>query len=165
MTNTRLVYPGFLILVSMWWGWTVLVDMFIIRTVFSIIDNFFQAGDLGIAVFSRLNNLEVIVSTSILAMLSYQITKNKKIWILFTLSIIAWLMVMFYFSYLTPKLVELTELWKKAEAGGSTGIAGIKDIQQSHQSYHKLYIGMDVLKLLLLSLMVTVGVFKQDQWS
>jgi len=165
MTKNRFVFSTFLLIVSMWWGWTVLVDMFIIRTVFATIDNFFQAGDLGIAVFSKLNNLEVIVSTALVAVLSFQFTKNKKVLPLLVMSIVAWIVAMTYFAYLTPKLVELTELWKKTDLMGLAGAAGIPDIQQEHQFYHRLYIGMDSFKLVLLTVMILYGSFKQDKWT
>ena len=165
MTNNRIVFSTFLLIVSMWWGWTVLVDMFIIRTVFATIDNFFQAGDLGIAVFSKLNNLEVIVSTALVALLSFQFTKNKRVLPLLVMSVIAWIIAMTYFAYLTPKLVYLTDLWKKTDLMGITAVAGIPDIQQEHQFYHKLYIGIDGFKLLLLTVMIFYGTFKQDKWT
>lgn len=165
MTKNRFVFSTFLLIVSMWWGWTVLVDMFIIRTVFATIENFFQAGDLGIAVFSKLNNLEVIVSTALVAILSYQFTKNKKVLPLLIMSVVAWIVAMTYFAYLTPKLVYLTELWKKTDLMGLAGTSAIPDIQQEHQFYHRLYIGVDSFKLVLLTVMILFGSFKQDKWT
>ena len=149
----------------MWWGWTVLVDMFIIRTVFRTIDNFFEAGDLGIAVFSKLNNLELLVSTFLVALLAFQVSKNKKAMPYLIMSIIAWIVAMTYFSYLTPKLVELTELWKKTDHMGVAGTSNIPDIQQAHQYYHNFYIGLDAFKLILLSFMIFLGVWKQERWT
>jgi len=149
----------------MWWGWTVLVDFFVIRTVFATIDSFFQAGDLGIAVFSKLNNLEVIVSTALVAILSFQFTKNKKVLPLLMMSVLGWIVAMTYFAYLTPKLLALTELWKKTDLMGITGVAGIPDIQQEHQYFHRLYIGIDTFKLVLLTVMILYGSFKQDNWT
>lgn len=165
MTKNRTIYSLFLICVSLWWGWTVLVDMFIIPTVFKIVDQFFQAGDLGIAVFSKLNNLEVVLASILVGLFSYQITKNKKALTLLVLSILVWLIAMTYFSFLTPKLIELTELWKKTDLMGLTGVAGIPDVQQAHQYYHNLYIGLDVVKLLLLSAMLLIGVIKEEKWT
>lgn len=149
----------------MWWGWTVLVDFFIIRTVFANIDNFFQAGNLGIAVFSKLNNLEVIVSSALVGVLSFQMTKNKKILPLLMMSVVAWIVAMTYFTYLTPKIIELTELWKKTDLMGITAVAGIPDVQQEHQFFHKLYIGIDTFKLVLLTVMMFIGAFKEEQWN
>jgi hypothetical protein len=165
MTKKRVVYSLFLITVSLWWGWTILVDIFIIPTVFKTIDQFFQAGDLGIAVFSKLNNLEVVLGSILVGLFSYQVTKNKKSLPLLVLSMVVWLIAMTYFSFLTPKLIELTELWKRTDLMGITGVAGIPDVQQAHQHYHNLYIGLDVIKLLLLSAMLLIGVIKEEKWT
>ena len=165
MTKKRVVYSLFLITVSLWWGWTILVDIFIIPTVFKTIDQFFQAGDLGIAVFSKLNNLEVVLGSILVGLFSYQVTKNKKALPLLVLSMVVWLIAMTYFSFLTPKLIELTELWKRTDLMGITGVAGIPDVQQAHQHYHNLYIGLDVIKLLLLSAMLLIGVIKEEKWT
>ena len=165
MTNKRLTYSLFLVLVSIWWAWTVLVDVFIIRTVFQTIDNFFLAGDLGLALFSKLNNLEVVVSTLLIAILFFQTKKNKNSIFLLILSVMTWLIAMTYFSYLTPKLAYLTELWKKSDLAGLTSMYGIADVQQEHQFYHKIYIGLDSIKLILLTILLTLGIVKQDKWS
>ncbi len=165
MTKNRYLYSLFLIVVSLWWGWTVLVDMFIVPTVFKTIDQFFQAGDLSIAVFSKLNNLELVLASILVGLFSYQMIKNKKALMLLVPSIVVWLIAMTYFTFLTPKLVEMTELWKKTDLMGITGVAGIPDIQQAHQFYHNLYITLDVVKLLLLSAMLLIGVIKEEKWT
>ena len=134
-----------LILLSIWWGWTVIIDFAVVPTVFSVINDFFNAGELGIALFSKLNNFELVIS-ALLIVLSLKQGKLR-----LGLMICAWMIVMFYFSYLTPKLTHLTLLWKEADAAGLTGIAGIADVQQEHQFFHRVYVGLDSLKLLLLS--------------
>jgi hypothetical protein len=156
--KSRLVDSIVLVLISIWLGWTVLVDFFVVPTVFRTISNFFEAGDLGIAVFSKLNNLELIVATIILGLLSLEIKKNK---VFFILSILTWSIVMFYFSYLTPKIITLTELWKTAESTGTLGVSGIADIQANHQTFHKLYVGLDSVNLVLLSCLLGMSVWKK----
>lgn len=163
MILRRLTLPLILILTSMWWGWTLLVDAFIIPTVFGYVEGFFLAGELGIAVFSKLNGLEVIVSSFLLALISLHFLRSRKPVILVIVSLLAWIIVMIYFSYLTPKIVELTKLWKQAEETGLSGIAGIPDIQQAHQFYHNLYIKLDVIKLIILSTMLGIAVWKQEE--
>lgn len=165
MTKNRYVYSTFLICASLWWGWTFLVDMFVIRTVFATVSNFFEAGDLGIAVFSKLNNLEIIVSSFLVGLLSFQMMKNRKALPLMVMSIFCWIISMAYFVFLTPKLMTLTDLWKKADSAGTTAIAGISDIQQAHQFYHNLYIGLDSVKLLLLTVMIIYGMVKEEKWT
>jgi hypothetical protein len=163
MTKKNYLYSFFVILSSLWWGWTLLVDMFIIRTVFAIIDNFFQAGDLGVAVFSKLNNLELIVGTFLVVILAFQVKRNRKAIPLLIIATITWTIAMSYFSFLTPKLVYLTELWKRTDLIGISSVSGIADVQQEHQFYHSLYIGLDSLKLLLLSVLIFFGVWKQEK--
>ncbi|MFP5386134.1 MAG: hypothetical protein ACLGHN_08655 [Bacteriovoracia bacterium] len=159
------LFPIFLVLTSMWLGWSLLVDFFIVPTVFATIDSFFQAGDLGIAVFSKLNKLEVIVSTVLVSLFSFHFVKTKKGLPLLVMVIFAWVIALSYFSFLTPKLVTLTELWKKTDLMGLTGVAEITDVQQEHQFYHNLYIGIDTLKIFLLSGLLVFGSLKQDQFK
>jgi hypothetical protein len=167
MTNStklnRIILPLYFVLTGMWWGWTVLIDIFVIPTVFKTIDQFFVAGELGIAVFSKLNNLELITSSILLATLLTHFGRKKKFSILLILSFLTWTLAMIYFSYLTPKIVELTELWRKADLIGLSGVSGVEDIQQSHQYFHNLYIKFDSLKLLLLTAMLVVGYWKQEE--
>lgn len=164
MTLNRTLYSIFLITASLWWGGTILVDMVVVPTIFAKIDQFFQAGDLGIALFSKFNNLEIIFSSILLGLFSFKMVKSKKPLMLFCLSLLLWLIAMAYFTYLTPKIITLTELWKKADLMGLTALAGIPDIQQEHQFYHNLYIGTDVVKLILLSMMLGYGVIKEEKW-
>lgn len=164
MTRKNDLHSFFLILTGIWFGWTLLVDIFVIPSVFATVEDFFLAGDLGIAVFSKLNHLEVILSTFLLVIISFKVIKNKKLLPLLGLTFLTWAIAMIYFSYLTPKLIELTNLWKKADLMGLTALAGISDVQQEHQFYHNLYIRIDVVKLLLLSSILFMGVWKEEQW-
>src|SRR5688500_14594085 len=102
--KSRLIFAFFLILTSAWWAWTFLVDFFIIRSVFTVIDNFWSAGNLGMTVFTKLNNLEVITATIITGLLALQLKKNKAVLPLFLMSLVTWMIAMTYFSYLTPKI-------------------------------------------------------------
>ena len=151
-----------LILLSMWWGWTVLVDFFIVPAVFQIVDNFFQAGELGIAVFSNLNRLEIITASLLTGILSVSVIKNRGHLFLFLMSIILWAISMTYIAYLTPKLIELTALWKNADLTGQINIPGQPDIQQTHQFFHRCYIITDTFKLCLISIMLILVSTKKD---
>lgn len=160
---SRTLYLTSLALVSMWLAWTILVDFFVVRTVFQTIDNFFQAGDLGIALFSKLNKLELITASALVGIL-FLLTREKKEFLpLFLMSVLSWFIIVFYFSYLTPKLVMLTDLWKKTDLMGITSVSGIPDVQQEHQFYHRLYISLDSVKLFLLAFMLGWGIFKSEK--
>ena len=164
MSKKSYLFPIFIVLTTLWWGWTSLVDFIVVRTVFGMIDNFFQAGELGIALFSKLNNLEIVVSTVLILILGLHSKMTRKSLPLLALAIIAWSIPIIYYAYLTPKILELTALWKQADLMGLTAVAGIPDIQQEHHFYHNLYIGLDAFKLLLLTTMLGLGIWKQEQW-
>ena len=165
MTLRKIIFAKTFVLLGMWWGCTVLVDFFVIPNVFRTIDIFFKAGELGIVVFSKLNALEVILGSALVGMLSYQVSKNRKALPMLMMAIVLWIIAMTYFSFLSPKISELTALWKEADQAGQMSIARYPDIQQAHQFYHKLYIGIDTFKLLLLTFMISYGVVKQEKWS
>jgi hypothetical protein len=151
-----------LILVSIWWGWTAIIDFAVVPTVFAIIHDFFNAGELGIVLFSKLNLLEVIISSLIIVISVIHLKQEGRGKIQLALACGAWLIVMFYFAFLTPKLIALTDLWKQAEVVNQIGIAGINDIQQEHRSYHRMYVGLDSLKLLILTFILGMGIFQKE---
>lgn len=151
-----------LVLVSIWWGWTALIDFAVVPTVFRIVDSFFNAGELGIVLFSKLNLLELIVSSLLIVVTAFHLKKTSKGKIQFLLACCAWIIVMVYFSYLTSKITTLTDLWKEAELTNQIGIAEINDIQQEHQFYHRIYVGLDSLKLLILSLILGISFFRKE---
>jgi hypothetical protein len=165
MTKIPLRYSFFLVILSSWLAWTVLIDFVVVRTVFATIDNFFQAGDLGVALFSKLNNLELISSSALITILAFEIRFNKKVFFLLILSILAWFITLYYFSYLTPKLILLTDLWKQSEQTGTVILSRNFDIQQEHQFFHQLYRTLDSIKLVLLFIMLILGISKKDLWS
>lgn len=150
-----------LILVSLWWGWTVIIDFAVVPTVFKVIHDFFNAGELGIALFSKLNFFEILVSSLLIVVSVIHLKDSGKGKLQLALSISAWAIVMFYFAYLTPKITLLTDLWKEAESVQKLGIAGIQDIQQEHQYYHRLYVGIDSVKLLILTFLLGLDVFRK----
>ena len=165
MTNKKFYYSSFLTLVSLWWGWTILVDFFVVPTVFKTINDFFNAGELGAALFSRLNSLELIVATLLVAVTGLKLKDSKQLLPHFILATLGFGIVMFYFSFLTPKVVALTDLWKTADNMGTVGIGKIPDIQQEHQFYHQLYIRIDAAKLIILTILLGLGFLKQDKWA
>lgn len=162
--KTRLL-SLYLIIVSMWWGWTVLTDFFIVRIVFANVSNFFEAGNLGIEVFSKLNRLEVIAATLLFILLTRFSVKERKIRKFAFLSLITALIVYFYSFYLIDRIRTLTALWQEADARGELAANGIPDVQQSHQFFHRLYIWIDSVKLILLSVMLGLGVFRPKDFT
>lgn len=152
-----------LIVSSIWWGWTALTDFAVVPTVFRIVPDFFVAGELGIALFSKLNLLEVIVASVLVTLSVFHLRKFHSGKIQLFCAAATFIIVMFYFSFLTEKIVTLTELWKRADQSGQMGIAGIVDIQQEHQFYHRIYVGLDSLKLLCLTFILGMSLFRKDE--
>jgi hypothetical protein len=165
MNKKNIYYSSFLTLVSLWWGWTVLTDFFVVPMVFKTINDFFNAGELGAALFSKLNALELIVSSLLVVITALKLRENKQVLPFFILSVLGFSIVMLYFSFLTPKIIQLTDLWKKADEMGVSGIGDIPDVQQAHQYFHNLYIRIDSIKLIILTILLGLGFFKQDKWA
>lgn len=159
----RQIYPLSLILVSVWLGWTVLVDFVVIPTTFHELNDFFGAGNLGIQLFIKLNNLELILASLLLALYAWILVQQKKPNVfLITMSVALFTLTLFYFAYLTPKIADLTALWREAESSGATGIGGITDVQQEHQYYHRLYVSLDTAKMILLGTLLAYSMKKPE---
>ncbi len=143
-----------LILVSIWWGWTVIIDFAVVPAVFRVINDFFNAGELGATLFARLNGLEIIVSSLLIVVTLVHFKINRRGKLQLSLVLAAWAIVMVYVAYLTPKITSLTYLWKEAEALGQSGLGDINDIQQEHQFFHNMYVTLDSIKLLILTFLL-----------
>ena len=166
MTKRNWSYSLILILISVWLGWTVIVDFFVVPTVFRTIDDFFKAGELGMSLFSQLNKLELLVSSLIIVLSVMQVRRNPASKPLIFFAFTSWAIVMFYFSFLTPKIISLTELWMASDSETMKMGSGLKmDIQQEHQFYHELYRKLDAFKLILLTVFLAMSVKKSDKWA
>lgn len=161
MISRRLLYSSLLILLSFWMGWTVLVDFVVVPGVFRNVEPFFQAGELGIYLFQRLNSLEVVIASSVVAVLVFIFRKNRKALPLLVSGLVVLVIALVYFSWLTPKIEELTQLWKMSDAGQAIALA---DVQQEHQYYHRLYAILDTVKILVLLFMMVSAVGKEE-WT
>ncbi len=108
--------------------------------------------------FKKLNYAEF--STS-LVVLSLSLSKQRSKFLIILASVLL-LISSTYLFYLTPKIIQLTEWWKEAELSGITTINGIGDIQQEHQKFHKLYVSIDAVKLILLTSGLGFLIFKRE---
>lgn len=161
MNSRRILYSSLLILLSLWLGWTALVDFVVVPGVFRNIENFFEAGNLGIYLFERLNYLEVVIASTVVALITFIFRQNRRALPLLISSLIVMIIAFTYFTWLIPKIADLTELWKISEAGKTIAVA---DIQQEHQYYHRIYVIMDTVKLLVLLFMIVSTVGKEE-WT
>lgn len=148
-----------LILSSIWLAWTVLVDFFVVPSVFQHIPDFFLAGGLGVIVFNKLNTLEFPLASVLFVSIVMWIRQSKQHKYLLLINFVLVGIAALYLFSLTPKLTHLTAAWEYADKMGTLGSNG-QDVQQLHQSYHQTYIALDTVKLLLLSAQTLVlGVF------
>lgn len=161
MISRRLLYSALLILLTLWLGFTALVDFIVVPGVFRNIENFFEAGNLGIYLFTRLNYLEVVIGSTALAVLVFIFRKNRKALPLLLCGVSVLVIAFTYFTWLIPKIDHLTGLWKMSEAGKAIAIA---DIQQEHQFFHRVYVVMDSVKLMVLLFMMVSTVGKEE-WT
>lgn len=161
MNSRRILYSTLLVLLSFWMGWTVLVDFVVAPGIFRNIENFFEAGNFAIYLFRILNYLEVVIASFVLGILTFIFRKNRKALFLFISGIVVTGIALTYFTWLIPKIDELTHLWKLSEAGQTIAVA---DIQQKHQFFHRVYVIMDTVKILILLFMMlsTVG---KEEWT
>lgn len=113
MTNPR-IRSLLIFSFSIWWGWTVLTDFFVVPSVFKMVPDFFTAGELGMTLFRKLNLLELPLPIFILAL--SLVPKRSKF--LISLAPLLLIIASLYFFYLTPKIQILTDWWKEAESLG-----------------------------------------------
>ena len=153
--------PLLLLVLSVTWAaWTVLVDFFLVPAVFQTIPDFFLAGEMGIQVFSRLNRLEFPLACIMLALLGWRLRSYPKLKWLLPINLVLVGIAGIYLFSLTPKMIELTRAWEYADKMGTLGAQGHVDIQQQHQTYHRVYVITDTIKLALLILQAScLGVF------
>jgi hypothetical protein len=143
----------------MWLAWTVLVDFFVVPAVFQNIPDVFMAGNLGVVLFNKLNRLEFPLASILFALSVLQVKRVAAPRLLVLISFILLGIASIYLFSLTPKLSELTATWEYADKMGTLGPGGV-DVQQLHQSYHRTYVVMDSVKLLLLAAYLgLLGVF------
>jgi hypothetical protein len=142
-------------ILAIWLGLSIFTDFVVIRTVFEVINDFFKSGDLGIALFGTLNRFEIIFASFLFIEVILNPDKSKLINFSILILVLSLVTIsLFYFSYLTPKIATLTEIWKESEKLGVNSLRGITDIQAEHQFYHRLYIGLDFLKMMVLAVLL-----------
>ena len=138
-----------LILSLIWLALSSVINFVIIPSVFSVINDFFLAGNLGITVFTKFNRLEFLFANIIFIFTLYLFKQKKRGYLPLLISILILLISSTYLFYLTPKLTQLTGAWEYAQTMGTIGEAE-SDLQTMHRMYHRTYIVLDTVKLILL---------------
>lgn len=138
-----------------WLAMSSLINFVIIPSVFSIVNDFFLAGNLGVTVFTKFNRFEFLFANTLLILSLVHFKRTQRSYFPLLLSLVLILISGTYLFYLTPKLTQLTTAWEYAQTMGTIGSAE-SDLQSMHMMYHRTYIAMDTVKLLLLTLLTTL---------
>ncbi len=124
----------FFVLAS-WFSMTCLLDFLVVPLVFRNIQNFFEAGKLGIKLFSSFNYVEVIFSLILLIALI-----KKGNWKKYVLAFMLLGFSLFYLLYLTPNIIEWAANWEAHKPSSSF--------------HHQLYRNLETFKIAVLALFI-----------
>lgn len=125
---------SFFVLAS-WFSMTCLLDFLVVPMVFRNIHNFFEAGKLGIKLFSNFNYIELVFSLIVLASLI-----NRGTWKKYTLAFILLGFSLFYLLYLTPNIVAWAASWEAHKPSSSF--------------HHQLYRNLETFKIVILGVFI-----------
>jgi hypothetical protein len=140
---------GLVILFSLWLGLTIAVDFVAVPLVFRTISHLNEAGSLGIAVFSRLNDFEILIGVAALVLaIIFARKSGVRGKILLAMSVVLTGLAFTYSFWLSPTISQLTEKMHIEVLESAAYLA----IQQEHRFYHDLYIKLDTVKILILAL-------------
>ena len=140
-----------------WLVATIFIDFFAVMAVFKNVSNIFEAGTVGMYVFSSFNKFEIFFGVSLLTVSFMNPLSNKKIkQLMIILSLILLTIALYYNFFLSPKISELTIQMHEIGLGNE----GYDLTENSHQIFHKRYVSLDSLKLLLLLILLGFGIGK-----
>lgn len=132
-----------LLMAAIWMSATALVDFLIVPTLFRSLDDVMSAGIIGVKLFTIFNYLELVFGFAMIVGIwkSFKYFNHRSLaWANLSNAILLFVIALFYTSFLTP---ELTQLTYQIKSGGDS------HIMASHDFFHKLYVKIDSIKLLL----------------
>jgi hypothetical protein len=141
-------------LLCIWLGQTILIDLFLAPKIFQIIPDFFLAGNVAVAIFQKMNVIELLISGFCFSSTTLLLTKNSKYKWPFLFGVLLIAIVCFYNFYLTEKIKMLADLWQYSEMTQTNSLENGFDVQQEHQFYHRIYVATDVVKIILISIQI-----------
>ncbi len=137
---------------------TATIDFLVLPQAFRVIKNVLIGGNLGIELFSRFNPLEMLFSFVILILMAItEIPAKMAKTIGLILSGLLVAISFIYYFFLTPKIVMTTRVIESLAGKTSEAMA---QAQMDHQFFHHLYIRMDSIKLVCLSVILGIIIFK-----
>ncbi|MBP9674993.1 MAG: DUF4149 domain-containing protein [Bacteriovoracaceae bacterium] len=132
---------------GLWLGMTLMLDFFVLPTVFRTLTDVFVAGRIGMSIFTKFNIVELLFSCSLVCAAYFwgknsDIKKNKFLGAgLFLLALVA-----FFTFFLTPKISMLALQLSHAK---NLTASSFVTFQEELATYHKLYVRLDGLKIIL----------------
>ena len=140
-------------------GWlvsTALVDFFTIPTLFRSGIDFYQAGEIGMSLFKKFNYLEIFLGLGLSFGLWNTLAHKFSRVVLVVLSMLPFL----YAFYFTPSISARYVKMKEVE---QTNPTLYQELFDAHQFFHKLYVQIDGVKLILLVIIFALLLFKNKK--
>ena len=138
-------YKIAIIFSSLWLVLTCFIDFMAVPTLFRNITDVYEAGIVGIKIFTFFNYLEVIIG----AYLVYYSMVHLKLKLYIILSFLCFIIVSLYCYLLSPMISQLTSELISLVENDPKDLFG--SVQVRHDFYHNLYIRLDSLKLFLIT--------------
>ena len=134
-----------IITISAWLALTLMIDIAVVPTVFRNSSQIFEAGHIGIILFTLLNRLEILFA-SVVFLTSFKWARHRLITFISAFLVI---LILCYNFLLTPGI---TQAAKKMEAhqAATDFSQGFAKAQDEHRQYHDLYKVLDSTKMFLL---------------
>lgn len=138
-----------LLILGAWLFTTVLVDFFAIPAVFQNVSKRFEAGMVGMSVFSRFNTLEILFALGLIISLWCSKTPivYKKAVMVFSFILLG--LAVTYKFYMTPAITEIN-----LKMRNEINTVVIEALEKEHQLFHSLYVKLDSAKLFILMGMI-----------
>jgi hypothetical protein len=141
-----------LILWPLWLGATMAVDFLAIPSVFSVSDDMYEAGRVGLLVFGNFNKVEIVLGLLSLLLGLYLMRKKEKRSKLFLgLGLLLFTIPLVYTFQFTPKISYYAQEMERLGKVGSQEADNEHEVMaENHFFYHSWYIRTDGLKMALL---------------
>jgi hypothetical protein len=147
----------FFFFLGSWLISTIFIDFFAVMAVFKNVSNIFEAGTVGMYVFSSFNKFEIIFGIFLLLIsFTNPLTNLKMKNTMIIISAILLSFALYYNFFLSPKITTLTHSMHDIGMGNK----GYDEIERMHGIFHKRYVSMDSIKLLLLLALLCLGIGK-----
>ena len=141
-----MIWNFYWIFLGLWLGVSAFMDLAVAPHLFLTISSRQEAALLGGTLFLKVNGIEVMAS-----LLLWTLAFMGRRWLKWKKSVLGLLMalsflVMTYYFYLSPQIIELTE-----------------KMDESRHFFHRLYIKLDCLKFVLLFGVGFLSFFKKEE--